>query len=145
MSIFRKTSSSGWALAAVSILFIAISLSFSSCRKSDQSPLIIVATASTDTIAPQGHVLYDVHSWTTTGAKVSKVSLSEMSDEYGLRLVEEKTLNSPDVKVRFDYESSPVEKDTSEFVILFNAEDELGNKQEYQRKLHIIRPGELSR
>lgn len=140
MSIFRKETISGWALAAVSILFISLSISISSCSERDQSKLIILATASTDTIAPEGHVLYDVHSWTTTGAKVTRISITEMSDENGLRLVEERAENGQDVRERFDYTASPVVKDTSEFIIIFNAEDDLGNTQEYQRRLHIIRP-----
>jgi len=140
MSSIRKNTIEGWALAAVSILFIAFSISISSCSERDASKLIILATSSTDTIAPEGHVLYDVVSWTTTGAKVTKVSLTEMSDENGLRLVEERAENSETVKERFDYQASPVVKDTSEFIIIFNAEDDLGNKQEYQRKLHVIRP-----
>jgi len=130
----------GWALAAVSILFFSFSTSISSCTKRDESPLIIIATASNDTIAPGGHVLYDVQSWTTTGANVTKVSLIEMSDESGLRIVEEREENSQKVKERFDYESTPTTKDTSVFIIIFDAEDELGNTQEYQRKLHVIRP-----
>lgn len=140
MSNHLKHNSAGWALAAVSILVIAGLGSISSCSGRDQSDLIILATSNTDTIAPDGHVLYDVHAWTTTGAKVTKVSVTEMSDESGLRLVEEREENKTDVKERFDYSASPVTKDTSEFVIIFNAEDDLGNTQEYQRRLHIIRP-----
>lgn len=121
-------------------LFLAAVFSFVSCKGEEESPVIIFAKSSTgDKVAPGGHVLYDVTAKSRDGNIVS-VSLTEMSDETGLKLIEERQTTGKEVKERFDYHAHETQKDTSIFLILFEARDDLGRSQEFKRSLKVIRP-----
>lgn len=121
-------------------LFLAAVFSFVSCKGEEESPVIIFARSSTgDKVAPGGHVLYDVTAKSRDGNIVS-VSLTEMSDETGLKLIEERQTTGKEVKQRFDYHAHETQKDTSIFLILFEARDDLGRSQEFKRTLNVIRP-----
>lgn len=84
-------------------------------------------------------MLYDVTAKSRDGNIVS-VSLTEMSDETGLKLIEEFQTTGKEVKQRFDYQAHETQKDTSIFLILFEARDDLGRSQEFKRTLNVIRP-----
>lgn len=158
MSINHKNIISGWALATVSILFLSFSILLSSCSHKDESAIWLEAKPNidNDTLAVAfgegntGHVLYTVKSWSTTGASITSISLTEMSDETGLRLVETKTDKDWTtvseqgnhfrvVKAIFDYEASTTKKDTASFTMIFHAEDNSGNTQDYHRRLTVVK------
>lgn len=121
-------------------LFLAAVFSFVSCKGEEESPIIIFAKSSTgDKVAPGGHVLYDVTAKSRDGNIVS-VSLTEMSDETGLKLIKELQTTGKEVKEIFDYYAHETQKDTSIFLILFEAKDDLGRSQEFRRSLKVIRP-----
>ena len=121
-------------------LFLAAVFSLVSCKGEEESPVIIFAKSSTgDKVAPGGHVLYDVTAKSRDGNIVS-VSLTEMSDETGLKLIEELQTTGKEVKETFDYHAHETQKDTSIFLILFEAKDDLGRSQEFRRSLKVIRP-----
>lgn len=145
MSCRQNHSISGWALATVSILFL-FSAAVSSCGNRDESPIWLYAQPGNldrDTlrVSPDktGHVLYLVDSWTSTGASLTSISLTEMSDENGLRAVETRNVNAPKVHEIFDYETSVTSKDTSSFTMIFHAEDNAGNTQDFHRRLTIVK------
>lgn len=121
-------------------LFMAAGFSFVSCEGEEESPVIIFAKSSTgDKVAPGGHVLYEVTAKSRDGNIVS-ISLTEMSDETGLKLIEERQTIGKEVRQRFDYHAHETQKDTSIFLILFEARDNLGRSQEFKKSLNVIRP-----
>lgn len=146
MSIKHRNIISGWALATVSILFLSFPLLLTSCGHKDESAIWLTAEPSNidkDTLKVAGeipgHVLYIVDSWTSTGATLTSISLTEMSDETGLRTVETKTVNKVKVHELFDYEASLTAKDTASFTMMFHAEDDAGNTQDYHRRLTVVK------
>ena len=145
MSFRQKHKISGWALATVSILFL-LSAAATSCGNRDESPIWLYAEPGNldrDTLKVSsdkpGHVLYIVDSWTSTGASLTGISLTEMSDENGLRAIETRAVNASKVHEIFDYETSVTLKDTSSFTMIFHAEDNAGNTQDFHRRLTIVK------
>lgn len=145
MSFRQKHKISGWALATVSILFL-LSAAATSCGNGDESPIWLYAQPGNldrDTLKVSadkpGHVLYIVDSWTSTGASLTGISLTEMSDENGIRAIETRAVNASKVHEIFDYETSVTLKDTSSFTMIFHAEDNAGNTQDFHRRLTIVK------
>ena len=133
----RLTRSISFAISGLP-LFIAAVLFFVSCER--ESPVVIFANSLPgDEVAPGGHVIYDVTARSCDGI-IESVSLTEMSDETGLKLIDKRKTSGKIVSERFDYQAHETQKDTSIFLIIFEACDDSGRTQEFRKTLKVIRP-----